>query len=448
MNVTERLCKFATETSYDQFDRKVAERAKIALLDATGVMLGGSATKPGKAIINFVLQIDDKKEASIIGAGDMTSHQNAAFVNGSLAEILELQDGHRDSGLHPSSVVPATAMALSEYTCVDGKEFISAMIIGYELMTRIGRAIRLSHVRTGTIGTGVYGAIASAATAGKLIGLDRSKMLDALGIAGYFTPLSLSGSYDGQTVKPLNTGQAACVGITSALLASKGFTGSRNIVSELYSGISRKIDENIAISRLGKSFEITNLYFKRFPCCRFIHAAAEATLDLVVRHRIESALVNSIIVRTFRVATSLRRYTNTKSNYVECQFSIPYVVAAAFLDRQLTTQQFFSERIVDTKIHELAKKVRVVLDKDVDKQFPRKYAATVSIRMKNGKTHTRDVAHPKGDPENPLTDNELIAKFRQMSTQVIGAEKTDRVVKRILTLEEENDISSLVRSLH
>jgi 2-methylcitrate dehydratase PrpD len=448
MNITEKLCRFATELSYEQFNRKVVEHAKIAVLDTTGVMLGGSATEPGRAIIDFVVHADEKREASIVGVSDMTSHQGAALVNGSLAEILELQDGHRDSGLHPSSVIPATAMALSEYATVNGREFVTAIVIGYELMTRIGRAVRLSHVRTGTIGAGIYGAFASAATAGRLVGLDQNRMVDALGIAGYFAPLSLSGNYDGKTIKPVNTGQAAWVGIMSAFLALKGFTGSRDILSELYAETSPKIDESLALSKLGKSFQITNLYLKRFPCCRFIHAAADATLALVTDHPIDPESINNIVVRTFEIATGLAGHTDVNSNYVECQFSIPYVVAAAVMDKQVTVQQFFSERRAEPLTHRLAKKVRVTLDKGIDKQFPNKYAATVTIRMKNGRTYIRHVGHPRGDPENPLTDSELTAKFRQMSMPVLGEKKTDEAVKRILALEGESDIADLVRSLH
>ena len=448
MNITERLCKFATELSYKQFSRRVVEQAKIAVLDTVGVMLGGSATEPGKTIIDFVVHADEKREASIVGVSDVSSYQGAALVNGSLAEILELQDGHRDSGLHPSSVIPATAMSLSEHSALNGEDFVTAIVLGYELMTRIGRAVRLSHVRTGTIGTGIYGAFASAATAGRLIGLDQNRMVDALAIAGYFAPLSLSGNYDGKTSKPLNTGQAAWVGIISAFLASKGFTGSRNILTELYTETSHRIDERLAVNRLGKSFEITNLYFKRFPCCRFIHAAAEAILALVIDHPIDPMSIKNITVRTFKIATDLADYTDVKSNYVECQFSIPYVLAVAVMDKQVSVEQFFSKRRADFSTHRLARKVRVVLDKGIDRQFPNKYAAAVTIRMKNGRTYTRLVDHPRGDPENPLTENELTAKFRQMSMPVLGEKKTDEATRRILALQDESDVSDLVRSLH
>ncbi len=448
MNLTETFCKFATELSYERLHRKVVERTKIVLLDAIGVMLAGSATNPGREIVQFIREIDSKNQSSIVGAKHMVSHPNSAFINASLVEILELQDGHKDSGLHPSSVVPATVMALPEYKTVGGEELITAVVIGYELMTRIGRAIRLSHVRTGTITTGTCGSLASAVAASKLIGLDHSKMTDALGIAGYFAPLSLNGSYDGPTIKPFNVGQAAWVGVVSSLLASKGFTGSTNTLDEFYSVMSPKIDESIAIQGLGGSFQIMNLYFKRFACCRFTHAAAEATFDLIADHPIAAESIDRIEVRTFASAATLNHYTNRNSNYIECQFSIPYIVAVAILDQKLDPKQFSSNRIADPRIHQLAKKVEVVLDEDIDKQFPGKYAATVSIRMENGKTHTTHIDYPKGDPENPMTDDELVVKFKRLSSPVLGDKKTNQVVKRALSLEEESDVARLIRLLH
>lgn len=448
MNRTETLAKFASELRYEQLDKHVVERTKIVLLDAIGTMVSGSATEPGTTVISLIRSLDDKREASIAGTDHKVSYQNAAFVNASLVEILELQDGHRDSGLHPSSVIPATALAVSEYKPTNGRELVSAVVGGYELITRIGRAIRLSHVRTGTITTGNCGAFASAATACKLMGLDCTKMTNALGIAGYFAPLSLSGSYNGPTIKPLNAGQSAWVGVMSAFLASKGFTGSRNILSEFYTAMSSDIDDSLSTEGLGESFQITNLYFKRFPCCRFTHAAAEAALGLIADYPIQSESIESIVVKTFRIATDLGHYTNMDSNYVECQFSIPYIIAAIVLDRQLDLEQFAPRRIADPMIHEFAKKINVVFDKNIEEQFPKKYASTVTIRMRNGETYTRHVDHPKGDPENPLTDGELIAKFRKISMPVLGKDRTNSVIEKIGSIEDEPDAAVLPRLLH
>lgn len=448
MSLAETLCDFAEKQKYEQLDKRVMNRAKIVLLDAIGVALSGAVTGPGRAVIDFVCRLDGRSQSSIVGSDRMVSCPNAAFINGSLVEILELQDGHKDSGLHPSSVIPATAMAMSEYDTVNGRQFLTAIVIGYELMTRIGRAIRLSRVRTGTITTGTCGAFASAVTAGKLIGLNSDRMCDALGIAGYFAPLSLSGNYSGPTIKPFNVGQAGWVGVTSSLLSSEGFTASRNVLEEFYSVMSPRITQNFTTKDLGQSYEIMNLYFKQYACCRFTHAAAEAILYLAAHHSIRPESVDRIVVRTFQIATGLRQYTNADSRYIDCQFSIPYIVAVALLDNELKARQFSSERITDSEVHKLARKVDVVLDRQIDRQFPGKYAATVEVLMRDGKKHARHVDYPKGDPENPLTDDELIKKFNGLASEVIGQEGAEKVREMVLHLEDYDDVGAMVKLLH
>jgi len=450
MFISEILADFAAELRFNNLSKDIVEQTKITFMDTLGVILGGAATQTGKKIIDFTLNLGDREESTIIGANKRTSQQNAAFANASIAEILELDDGHRWSGLHPSSFIPPTVLALGEYRGVNGRDVLTAIILGYDVMGRIGKAIRLSRVARArektrrVISTSTIGSFGAAIAASKILNLDPSKMADSLGIAGYLTPLSMHENYSGHLVKPIQAGQSAKDGILSAMLAEADFGGSHEIIEGLCDLFSDNINKSLITEELGKYFVISDLYYKKHASCRFSHAAVDATLHLMENHDINPYQVERVVVNTFKVAVrALNQYTNQESTFVTCQFSLPYLLSLAILSGEVTPQGFSEERIKDPKLHDFAKKVKVIEDEEITKLFPDKYAAKVEIQMKTGKKYSKFIDTPKGDPGNPLTVNEFKDKFRTLATPILNEDRTNQIINEIFRLEHIGDISEL-----
>jgi len=451
MYISEILSDFAVDLRFSKLSKDIIEKTKITLMDTLGVMLGGVATRTGKNIIDFTSNLGDREESTIIGTNKRTSRQNAAFANASNVEILELSDGHRWSGTHPSSIIPAAVLALGECRGASGRDILASIILGYDVMGRIGKAIRLSsspRLKGNVISTGTIGAFGAAIAASKILDLDSSKMADSLGIAGFLTPLSMRENYDGQLVKPIHAGQSAKAGVLSAMLAEANFGGSHEIVERFCDVFSDDINKSLITEELGEYFVISDLYYKKHASCRFSHAAVDATLYLMEYHDINPDQVERVVVKTFKVAVrALNQYTNKESTFVTCQFSLPYLLSLAILSGEVIPQQFSEERIKDRTLHEFAKKVKVVEDEGITNLFPDKYAAKVEIQLTTGKKQSKFIGTPKGDPGNPLTVREFKEKFASLAIPVIHEERTEKIINDIFKLEHLNDISELLKYL-
>jgi 2-methylcitrate dehydratase PrpD len=199
--------------------------AKWAILDNLGIILGASATELGKQVADFVRDLHDREEATALGFGFKSSTRNTAFLNGSLSEMLELQDGYTKGGIHPCCGIISAALAVAEHSHKTGKDLIASVVVGYEAANRVSEVMHPSHLGRGFQPTGTVGTIGAAAAIGKLMGFNLDQMFNAIGIAGFILPVSTGDNlWGGHTIKPIHGGAAAKTGIESAMLARKGFS--------------------------------------------------------------------------------------------------------------------------------------------------------------------------------------------------------------------------------
>ncbi|UCH32059.1 MAG: MmgE/PrpD family protein [Candidatus Bathyarchaeota archaeon] len=445
MESIESLTDFIAELSFNKLPLDVVNQAKTCLLDTLGVILGGSKTETGRRIIEFVSNRKAIRESSILGTRERTSREYAALANGSLAEILELSDGHSFSGLHQSVVVLPTVLAVGEPENTNGKDIITAIVSGYEVMGRIGRTIHPSHLRKGYIPTGTCGVYAAATAVSKLNDLDSRKIANALEIASYFVPMSLNENYYGPSVKSFHAGHSAQTGMLAASLSQSRFCGSTKALDQFFSLVSEEYNMEMMTEALGEEYEIMNVYFKPYACCRMAHSAIDCILEIQKKQDIDPKNIKSIIVRTF--SFDLSRYTDTSSNYIYCQFSLPYIVAVAITDREVGPSQFSSERIEDLTIHKLAKKVKLVVDDELVKIYPNRYPSIVEILTKNGQKFWNRVDIPKGDPRKPLELRELKDKFRYLSSDWLKEEEIENILDIAIKLENLDNINEIIKLL-
>ena len=450
---TRRLSEFCSSLNYESIPPRIIHRAKWAVLDTLGIILGASATLEGKRIANFVRELRDKKEATAIGFAFKSSVRNVAFLNGTLSEMLELQDGYSKGGIHPCCGVISSTLAMAEYHHRGGKELLTSIIVGYEVANRVSEAIHPSHLGRGFQPTGTVGAIGGAAATGKLIGFDKNQMFNSIGIAGYILPISTGDNlYGGYSIKPVHGGAAARAGIESAMLAKIGLTacsleGTTGLNKGFCAIVSDKPNYGKITEGLGEKYTIEEVYIKPYACCRINHPAVEIVLDLLARHQFKPEDIEDILIKTYTFAASVpgQIRPNPSSYFIHGQFSMPYCVAVALIDGQVGLEQFNPEKIKDQRIHQLADRIKVLADIEMDRLRPANRPALVEINLKSGQKLTGRVDYPKGDSRKPLSEEEMLKKFEDLASHTLSLKRVKKVGSLVLDLEKINDVREMVK---
>ena len=451
MDETKKLADFAAAISYDELPAAVVEKAKHCLLDFFANIYGSLQIDEVARVVAHVRAQGGPEIATVLGAGFATGGQQAAFVNGVLAEALEAQDGLRFGGNHPGVAVIPAALALGEQWRLDGKRLIEAIVAGYEVAGRVAAAIHPHHTLSGFLPTGTCGAFAAAAAAAKMLGQDAARLRQSLGIAGYLAPLSMAEHLmGGFTAKILQGGQAASAGMTAAGLAEAGLTGAPYVLegSHLNGGFTQITTKNNAnleriTQGLGAAYSISDIYFKPYTACRHTHGSAQAALALIREHPFAPGDIAAVDVYTYMIAAiAVGKGVEKDSSFVAAQFSIPYVVAACLIDGDMGPRQFRRERIADEAILGLAKKVTVHADSELSERYPAQTASRVEIKLSDGRTLRQQVDEPKGDPRDPMTAADLEAKLERFAP----ADKKNRateIAALTLALEHIDDLRRL-----
>lgn len=452
---TRKLANFCSDLNFEAIPEKILSIARWCILDNLGIIIGATKTEFGKTIIRYTKLLGDREEATILGDGSKSSARNAALANGSLSEALELQDGYTKGGYHPCCGTISASLATSEWKGKSGKDLITAIVAGYEVGNRVSESIFPSHLSKGFQPTGTAGSVGAAAAAGKLLGLDREQLYNALGIAGFILPISTGDNlWGGYTVKPVHGGAAAKTGIEAAMLAMEGLNaapleGDRSIGK----GFLRVVSDGVQLAKLteglGNQYTLENLYFKPYALCRCIHAPVEVAIGLKEKYGLKIENIEKVVVRTYDFAAYVPGQTRTTadSDATRCQFSVPYGVAAALMYGQVGLEQMMGEATRDTNIHDFAQKIDVVHDHEMDKLRPKNRPAAVDVTLKDKRVVSGQVDFPKGDMRKPMTEKELIQKFSDLTRDIIGEEKSRHVMDTVFSLEKIDSIEELILQL-
>jgi 2-methylcitrate dehydratase PrpD len=389
---------------------------------------------------------------TVIGTATQTSPEYAALANGAAAHSVELDDTHQAGSIHPGVVIFSTAVALSEiHPEIDFGQFVSAVVAGYEVATRLGVAVQPKyHYELGFHPTATCGVFGAAVTAAKLLHLNEEQMLSAVGIAGSMAAGSLEFLADGTWTKRLHPGLAAQNGILAANLAAEGFRGPTTILEGrdgFLSGYSRQPKPEAVLQDLGKTFEIMRTSIKPHACCRYIQAPIDGLIDLAITNDIQPEQVERVEVAVLEAGWSLvceprkRKYEPT--NAVDAQFSVPFGAAVALTFRKAGLDQFSDENIKSPQIKILMDKVVLQKDTRIEKNFPVEWPSFVKAYLTNGQFFDKYVRFPKGDPENPLTWDELSAKFQSLATRVLPKERCDQIVRSVKDMKSSTVLRNI-----
>lgn len=462
MSVIGMLIKNLIETNYKALPADVIEVTKKQILDTLAATIGGSTCSISgemNGLVDLVKEWGGKEESTIIAFGGRVPAPNAAFVNGILCVRLDFDDTqvtlvHR----HTSRAIVPTAFAMAERQGhINGKEFITAVALGCDLACRMKEAVgRDADSPFGTT-PNFFGATA---TAGKILGLNDEKLKYALGLAFH----QISGAIGsggiiglGASLKGVSNGFAVKAGIVSALLAERGFTADSDFLEPKNKNNFYDVFYNgfywpwLLTLDLGRVFMGSKTSLKEFPCCHGQHISIEATLGLLREHSIKSDDIVDVILRISpfdysRLVDPVERKQNPQ-NIIEAQFSLCWGVASAIIYGEVGIKNFTEEALRDTRIREMAHKVFSEPEMGLAKGIGFT-PAIVEIRTKDGRVYSKQVDHPFGSPENPMSFADVAAKFRHCcdySIKPISKENQDKVIQMVERLEEVSDVSQIVR---
>jgi 2-methylcitrate dehydratase PrpD len=348
-------------------------------------------------------------------------------------------------------VIPA-ALTVGESLGASGREVLTAMAAGYETMIRVSLATGPTASRSrGWHLTGTTGTFGAAAAAGRLLGLSPDAMASALGLAGTQSAGLWAFLADGAMSKRFHPGRASQSGIMAAFLAKDGFRGPTRILEAADGGFCRATSDDYDLSRvterLGETFHAGRVNIKPYACCASSHSAVDAVLELRRRQAFSAAEVEKIRVGTARSVVVQCGFEYQAAGSVQAQMSLQYIVAVTLLEGAALLEQFAEEKIADPRVLELARRVEIVADSEIDRVYPERYANRVEIILRDGRRFETRVDDAKGSSERPLSLPEVAAKFRSLSAAEISPQQADQVIATVAKLEELNDIRILTRLL-
>lgn len=414
---------YAESLATASLPEKVIHHARRVLIDYMAALLAGSRMPPATLLADALGEEVGTGKASLSGRSVRALPRAAALINGTASHIVEFDDIFRDGIYHPGCPVIAAAIAAAETTGANGDTLLRAIIAGYEVSTRIAAAIQPAHYKfwhtTGTAGT--FGA---AVAASSVLQLPAAQIAHALASAGTFAAGLQQAFRSDAMSKPLHAGRAAEAGYLAAVSAKAGVTGALDIL-EGPAGFGRAMSGNVdwdaAVADLGDHFNVTEMTVKNHGCCGHIFASIDGALELQKLHGLKSQDIRSIHVATAGIPVDV---TGSKvcSTPFEAKFSTPYAVSHALVYGSVRLDAYDDDHLANSEIARLVETFEVSIDKEADALFPKARISQVTMQLENGKEVTFRQPTRRGDPDAPLSDAELEAKFHELVTPIIGAD--------------------------
>lgn len=438
MDYLDRLSRFAAALDFATLPDPVREQAGWILADTVAAIVGGSAEPELRALADTLAS---SGPATLPGLGRSAGADVAALVNGTAGTFLEMDEGNRFSRGHPAVHVIPAALALAQQRGADANAFMSALVVGYEVGSRIGAASQLR----GTMHPhGTWGTIGAAAACARLAGLPADGMRNTINIgASLTTATSKRTMLEGGLVRNTYAGLANRNGLLALQLAHSGFNGERDGVASLMQGIVSERFDTDAVSRaLGDEWHLLQNYFKLHSCCRFNHGTLDA-IDQIATHGALPApeRIASIAVTSYAYAAELD--DPAPVNTLGAKFSVPFAVATRIVNGSSALASFSWDAVRDPRVAALARKVTVREDPAMTRRLPLERPARVVITLDDGTTLQGEVGANRGDDALPYSRDELRAKFMDLATRVWPADHAQAVLQA--TLEMAGAAGSLER---
>lgn len=454
--LTEQLADFVVATDERALGPALLDAASVYVLDLIAVALAGSTAASSRPLIAYIDETRGLAEATVYGVGRVASAGDAALANGAMAHALELDDDHRIGTVHTGAVVVPAALAACEAAGRDGATLLRAVLLGYEVMARIGEAFGGRQFYAGFHPTGTCGVFGAAAAAGIAFGLDRDALVRAFGIAGTQASGLAEWRTDGSWIKRLHPGRAAQSGVLAARLARHGFTGPATIL-EGPSGFLKAFayegytDPEAITRNLGTEFRALLTAFKPYPCCRFSHGTLDLALDLH-REGVTGDKIRAAHVRIYK--TDILNYLHRPPTPVDAQFCLPFLVATALTRGRVGLGDLTADAIRDREVLDVAARITVEEDPGYTAQYPERYPTELHVTTTDGRDITRFSDCPRGDPEAPeyrddrgRLHREVEDKVRALLAETGFGARADAIIREARALPGAPGVAALAALL-
>ena len=454
--IAAQLADYIVNSSFDELPPEVIRKVKLCVRDSIGCSLAGSTTSIGKILIDTAGDFGGNGPSTIMGSGRKTSPPYAAFINGNMADICELNDSNGATVIEP-------AIAVGELVNATGKQLINACCLAYELSGRIVPAVRPTlnprEVAHGSGGAQIFG---TTAVASKLLSLNKEQTANALGIAGANAPLpcnmkTIEGDLGNSSMVKNNFGSAAMVGVFSALLAKKGFTGPPDIFEgdtgfwKMYG--SDRCDFSRITDRLGKKYVVMDTGFKFYSACGATFGALDAVESIMQKHKIVAEDIEGIIVK-IDSAKARMPWMNTEApkTMYEAEFDIPYTIALKITGLAGTPGPgwYTEDKLKSPEIYEIIKKVKVEPDAECDQlRLAGKGTLTKLEIITKGNRYSERIERLGSDPRShTFSGKELGDKFRYLAGLALSQGKVEALTQLLDGLENLEDVNKLAKLLY
>ena len=432
-----RLCDFVLGLSYDEMPDDVKHRARLHLLDLIGVAASSIRTPLSEIIRDHAVAMfgSGNHIARIMFDGRGASPAGAALAGGMSIDAVDAHDGEPPTKGHIGvAILPALFALFDAGHRIDGREMLVNFVLGYEVSGRAGLALHGSVPDYHT--SGAWNCLGAAALGSRMMGSETETLRHALGIAEYHGPRSqMMRCIDHPTMLKDGSGWGAMTGVSAADLAARGFTGAPAATVEM-PDVAHHWDD------LGSFWHMLDQYVKPYPVCRWAQPAVEAALAVQSAHGVDSTEIADIAVSTFYEATRLATYH--PSDTEQAQYSLPYPVAASLVRGALGVDEILGDALADPEIARVSDCIRLIDHKPYDERFPRERWAHVVVTLKDGQELTSAPTRPKGEPEDPFSTEDMIAKFYDYASPALGADRAKALEEMTMTLGEGSDPAALV----
>jgi 2-methylcitrate dehydratase PrpD len=434
---TWRVAEFARTVRWEDLPADVRSQATRCVLDLCGATIAGNRTKAAQTAAAYALYAHGAGPSTIIGTGASSTPVGAALANGFAASALDIDDGYRPVKGHPGAVVFPAVLAAAEEARSSGVEFLTALVVGYEIAMRAGRI--LHSLYDFYHGSGAWAPVGAAAGGARLLDCSVEQAWHALGIAEFHAAMAPEmRSVEHPSMLKDGIGWGAMVGIASAQSAARGFTGIPALFDT--DGLGPRLTES-----LGGEYLILDLYFKPHACCRWAQPAIEGALSAARQIGATATDLARVRVHTFEAATHLRSAAPRTTE--EAQFSLPWPIACALVDGVVGPEQVTGESLADPARRELAARVEVVVDAELEDAFPEQALAWVEIETTGGDRARSRISAARGDAGTLFSDRDLIKKFKSLTDPVLGADRAEKLASAVQRLPDSVNLKGITELL-
>jgi 2-methylcitrate dehydratase PrpD len=446
MDETRKLATFVVTTDFAHLPPSLIGDLKIIVLDTFAAAIIGTAQPWAQMVVALVRELGGTPEASIINQSWCTDISRASLANGALIGAFESEPL---TGSHASGTVLPAALAVCEREHLDGRAFIGALALGFEVSARIARtAVGLETTR-GFHNPGTQGPFGAAAAVGKLYGFKAETLTNALGIAGSGSAGLLEFAWSGADTKRLHLGRASQLGLESALLARKGFRGPATVLEGRYGyynafSLPPKLDR--LLDGLGSTWAIQPPSLKSYPTHVTHQAVVQAIQEWKQDHALDPQAIMRVVIRGDPHIMDERHAVREPETVMGGQYSLPFAAAVA-LTRDLTNPLVYTDEAVwDPVVRDLARRIELVPIEAPAHAEPGVYPAEVLLEC-HGQRYTLSTKPHKGSARNPFTWDEICHKFRRVTASIISAKQADEIIEVVGHLEQVVDMAEVAHAV-